>query len=83
MNTIHKNKETWKGEVPECCDLCKEEIVDVFIDGRIGMEKGLPWGFMCESCHLNTDVPLAYGYAQKYEKKDFSWILTEGLTKLN
>ena len=78
-----KNNETWKGEVPECCDLCKEEIVDVFIDGRIGMEKNLPWGFMCESCHLNTDVPLAYGYAQKYERKDFSWVLTEGLTKLN
>ena len=78
-----KNKETWKGEVPEYCDLCKEEIVDVFIDGRIGMEKNLPWGFMCESCHLNTDVPLAYGYAQKYERKDFSWVLTEGLTKLN
>ena len=78
-----KNQVTWKGEVPECCDLCKEEIVDVFIDGRIGMEKNLPWGFMCESCHLNTDVPLAYGYAQKYERKDFSWVLTEGLTKLN
>ena len=68
--------------MPECCDLCKEEIVDVFIDGRIGMEKDLPWGFMCESCHLNTDVPLAYGYAQKYERKDFSWVLTEGLTKM-
>ena len=78
-----RNIETWKGEVPECCDLCKEEIVDVFIDGRIGMEKDLPWGFMCESCHLNTDVPLAYGYAQKYERQGFSWVLTEGLSKVH
>ena len=78
-----RNNETWKGEVPECCDLCEEEIVDVFIDGRIGMEKDLPWGFMCESCHLNTDVPLAYGYAQKYERQGFSWVLTEGLTKVH
>ena len=78
-----RNKETWKGEVPECCDLCKEEIVDVFIDGRIGMEKDLPWGFMCESCYLNTDVPLAFGYAQKYERKGFDWVLTEGLTKVH
>ena len=54
-----KNQETWKGEVPECCDLCKEEIVDVFIDGRIGMEKNLPWVYV-KSCHLNTDVLLAY-----------------------
>ena len=51
-----KNK--WIGKVPSHCDICKEEIVDVFIDGRIGVDLTLPWGFMCEACHLGTEVPL-------------------------
>ena len=74
-----KNKVTWIGEVPEFCDLCKEEIVDVFIDGRIGVDLSLPWGFMCESCHKNTMVPLKWGHGQKYLKEGNDWICVEGL----
>ena len=72
-----KNK--WVGEIPKCCDLCKEEIVDVFVDGRIGVNLNLPWGIMCEPCHLGTEVPLKWGHGQKYKKTDNDWLCVEGL----
>ena len=39
-------KDKWVGEIPKSCDLCKEQIVDVFVDGRIGVNLNLPWGIM-------------------------------------
>ena len=75
------DKNKWIGNVPNCCDICKEEIVDVFIDGRIGLDLTLPWGFMCEPCHSLSGVTLAWGHGQKYKKINQDWICVEGMQK--
>ena len=49
----------WKHE----CDLCKEENLECYIDGR--MQAG-PWANMCLDCHKTYGVGLGIGKGQKY-----------------
>ena len=72
-------KNIWLGHINEHCDLCSKNIKDVFIDGRIGLDLNLPWGIMCESCHLRTGVPIQWGHAQKYKKINNDWVCVGGL----
>lgn len=74
-------KDKWVGGIPKCCDICKQDIVDVFVDGRIGIDLTLPWGFMCVTCHYLSGVTLKWGHAQKYKKIKQDWICIEGLER--
>lgn len=75
------NKDKWIGEIPKYCNICKQDIIDVFVDGRIGNDLSLPWGFMCETCHSLSGVKLKWGHGQKYKKIKHDWICVKGLEK--
>lgn len=56
----------WFGTIPAQCDLCKQPIKDVFIDGATKMGC---WANMCPSCHRNRGHGLGTGRGQKYQRK--------------
>ena len=53
----------WYGTLPKNCDLCKNKLEKVFIDGKT---KFGPWAIMCESCFEINGVGLGVGKGQKY-----------------
>ena len=74
-------KDTWIGEIPKYCNICKQDIIDVFIDGRIGTDLNSPWGLMCETCRYISGIKLKWGHGQKYKKIKQKWICIEGLER--
>ena len=61
----------WTGEVEKTCQLCKEPIVDVFIDGKTLMG---PWAIMCPRCSNRHGVGLGTGRGQLYNlQSDLRW----------
>ena len=66
----------WLGNVPTHCDIGKEEIKGVFIDGKTHMG---PWGCMCEPCHKEFGIGLGMGMGQKYvQQENGQWLKVEG-----
>jgi hypothetical protein len=49
---------------PDFCDICKREIVYVFIDGKTIHG---PWANMCLRCYELIGVGLGTGKGQKYQ----------------
>ena len=58
----------WIGNAPEKCDLCGEDLRDIFVDGAIGTRNPFPkWGIMCPRCHEERGVGLGAGKGQAYD----------------
>ena len=58
----------WSSPIPTRCDICNEELTNVFYDAKTKMG---PWVCMCTTCQtlgpgLNL---LGLGKGQKYEKQ--------------
>ena len=66
----------WIGAAPCTCDICKAELVGMFVDGKTQMG---PWACMCAECHARVGVGLGTGGGQRYERQaDGSWLCTKG-----
>lgn len=48
----------------QSCNLCKEEDLDEFVDGKT--EFG-PWANMCASCYATTGMGIGVGLGQHYK----------------
>ena len=59
-----KTNMIWIGPPPSHCDICKEEIKYIFIDGRT--KYGL-WASLCTECAMDADVRLGTGSGQAYK----------------
>jgi hypothetical protein len=59
-------KKVWMGTVPTHCGLCKQPLVQQFIDGatRFGY-----WAIMCALCHRDQAIGLGLGKGQRYDMK--------------
>jgi hypothetical protein len=68
-------KRKWVGTPPATCDLCKEPIGHVFIDGKTTFGS---WAFMDPLCHSLYGAGLGTGKGQKYQLQDGDWIKVEG-----
>lgn len=60
---IKVKEKQYIGEAPKKCDLCKEDIKDVFYDAKTKMG---PWANMCNECYNQYGVGLGMGKGQKY-----------------
>lgn len=62
-------KVTWSSPSPEQCDLCRQPIKEVFVDGRTQLlsTKDGPWACMCTKCHSEQGGMLGTGLGQKYQ----------------
>jgi hypothetical protein len=53
----------WCGVVPNHCDLCSDDIDDVFVDGKM---QGGGWAFMCIPCHAERGLGFGLGQGQEF-----------------
>lgn len=67
VNTEEPTKK-WKGSTPVKCDVCRDKIKDIFVDGKTSM-RGL-WANMCDPCHQSIGVGLGLGRGQRYELRE-------------
>lgn len=66
----------WLSKVPERCDICDVDIVDIFVDGSTIYG---PWANMCQSCHIRIGRGLGTDKGQKFQKQsDGSFVKVEG-----
>jgi hypothetical protein len=55
----------WQGAAPAACEVCKEPIKLVFVDGATVHG---PWACMCAACHARIGRGLGVGKGQQYRK---------------
>ena len=57
----------WAGIIPRRCDICGEDLVGTFVDGRL---KSIgTWAIMCTACSVLHSVGLGTGKGQLYNIK--------------
>ena len=56
----------WMGGIPKTCDLCHQDLIQQFIDGRTQMG---PWAILCAVCHSRYGCGLGIGSGQRYDLK--------------
>lgn len=54
----------WSGDKPKKCDICKDAITTVFVDGKTKMG---PWAIMDRKCFVSYGSGLGAGAGQMYE----------------
>lgn len=59
-------KKTWVGPPPQNCDLCRQAIVDSFVDGRNAFDGR--WASMCCECFFTSGVGYGVGKGQRYQR---------------
>jgi hypothetical protein len=68
MAEKENRKETrqWFGSPITRCDICRDPIIDKFVDGKIA--KSGHWGIMCPTCHAVVGCGIGVGKGQRYHK---------------
>ena len=55
----------WIGSPPENCNICQDELVSSFVDGKTIYG---PWAIMCATCHEKVGTGIGTGHGQSYSK---------------
>lgn len=73
--TTTKKPKVWGGPKPVECNICKDKIIDRFVDGRttVGV-----WAIMCSACHTFIGVGLGPGLGQLYRLQDGKFVKQAG-----
>ena len=61
---LEKPLNRWTSPIPKRCDICGEDLIGTFVDGRIRATGS--WGIMCHVCSINFGVGLGTGRGQLY-----------------
>jgi len=66
-------QKVWSSPPPAVCGICRQAIVNEFVDGatRYG-----PWAIMCMNCLPDHGCGLGLGRGQHYTKLDGQWMLS-------
>ena len=65
----------WFGARPTKCDLCRNPIVHLFVDGKTNHG---PWAIMCPACQVERGVGLGTGRGQMYRRDGETFKKVEG-----
>lgn len=66
----------WNSSPPKECNICREKIIDIFVDGKTVTG---PWAIMCTLCFATWGVGLGTGRGQKYTRTtDDEYVKVEG-----
>lgn len=81
MSGIKAQARFWNGDVPHVCQICDQEIVGVFVDGKTQWDC---WAFMCLDCWETHGEGLGTGKGQMYGRQaDNRWLKLETQTGID
>lgn len=71
-------KNIWNDIVPARCELCRNEIISRFVDGKVKSEFGGGWCCMCPTCHQKSGFGYGVGKGQEYTQQGDQFVKTRG-----
>lgn len=72
-----KPERFWCGKVTDC-DICEEQITNMFADAAVCVQHRRAWGILCPGCIERYQVRFGTGAGQLYILEEGKWIKVAG-----